>query len=140
MWWYKLVKHWSKRDYVEFSILTWVLVSCTLAVLRTVQGRLLEPLTIAAFSFVMIPVELLVLAIFQKYSSHMEETMKYPSLMPEDFNYEQLLKSDRILLFLYAEWCPFSRNASQHLASLEPGSYKIFRQTSQTKITPSGIS
>jgi thiol-disulfide isomerase/thioredoxin len=75
----------------------------------------------------MIPVEFLVLAIFQKYSSHMGETMKYPSLVPEDFNYEQLLKSDRILLFLYAEWCPFSRNASQHLASLEPGSYKIFR-------------
>jgi hypothetical protein len=92
-----------------------------------VQGRSLELPSIVVFSFAMIPVELLIIVIFQKYSSHLEEMLEYPSLGQEDFDDEQLLKSDKILIFLYAEWCPFSRSAFHNLASLIPGSYKVFR-------------
>jgi thiol-disulfide isomerase/thioredoxin len=127
MWWYKLVIHWSKRDYIEFSLFIWVLIFCILAVLATVRGGPLELSFMAGLSFVMIPVELLIIVVFQKYSSKLNEIQDYPSLQPGDFDNERPLKSGKILIFFYAEWCPFCRSAFHHLASLEPISYKVFR-------------
>jgi thiol-disulfide isomerase/thioredoxin len=127
MWWYRLVGHWSKRDYIEFSLFTWVLIFCVLAVFRLVQGEPLELPFMVVFSFVMIPVELLIVAVFQKYSSHVDEILNYPSLLKEDFNNDRFLETGKILVFFYAEWCPFCRSAFQHLASLDSISYKVFR-------------
>ena len=127
MWWYKLVVHWSKRDYIGFSLFTWILIFCTLAVLRLVQGMPLELPLMALLSLVIIPLEFLIIIIFQKYSSHINEILNFPSLLAEDFVNEQLRQSGKILIFFYAEWCPFSRSASHYLASLNPISYKIFR-------------
>ena len=127
MWWHKLVAHWSKRDYIEFSLYVWVLIFCVLTILRIVQGQPLELPFMAGLSFLMIPVELLIIVIFQKYSSHVDEILDYPPLLQEDFNNEQLLKSGKILVFFYAEWCPFCRSAFQHMASLSAISYKVFR-------------
>jgi thiol-disulfide isomerase/thioredoxin len=92
-----------------------------------VQGRPLDLPFIAILSFAMIPVELLIIVIFQKYSSHVDEILDYPSLRQEDFDNEKLSKSGKILVFFYAEWCPFCRSASHHLASLSSISYKVFR-------------
>jgi len=107
MWWHKLVAHWSKRDYIEFSLYSWVLVFSVVAILRIIQGEPLELPFMAILSFAMIPVELLIIVVFQKYSSHVDEILNYPSLLQVDFNNDRLLKSCKILVFFYAEWCPF---------------------------------
>ena len=127
MWWHKLVVHWSKKDYVEFSLYSWVLVFCVLAALRIFQGEPLELPFMVVLSFIMIPVELLVIVIFQKYSSHTGEILDYPSLLQVDFNNGRLLESGKILVFFYAEWCPFCHRAFHHLSSLSSISYKVFR-------------
>jgi hypothetical protein len=57
-------------------------------VLSIVQGKPLELPFMAVLSFVMIPVELLIITIFQKYSSHVNEIVKYQSLQPGDFDNE----------------------------------------------------
>lgn len=127
MWWHKLVVHWSKRDYVVFSLFIWVLIFCILAVSQIVQGRPLDLPFMAVLTFVMIPVELLIIILFQKYSSNVNEILDYPSLLQGDFANEQVLRSGKILVFFYAEWCPFCRSAFHHLASLNSISYKVFR-------------
>jgi thiol-disulfide isomerase/thioredoxin len=127
MWWHKLVVHWSKRDYFEFSFFTWVLIFCVLAMLNIVQGKALELPFMSVLSFVMIPVELLIIVVFQKYSSHVDEILDCPSLLQSDFSDELLLKSGKTLVFFYAEWCPFCRSAFHYLSSLSPISYKVFR-------------
>jgi thiol-disulfide isomerase/thioredoxin len=128
MWWYKLVVQWSKRDYIWFSLFIYVLIFCILAVSRIVQGGPLDLPFMAVFSFAMIPVELLIIIIFQKYSSHVNEILDYPSLLQGDLANRQLLKSGKNLVFFYAEWCPFCRSAFHHLASLSQNSYKVFRE------------
>lgn len=127
MWWYKLIVHWSKRDYIGFSIFIWILVFCTLAALRLVQGMPLELPLMALLSLAIIPLEFLIIIIFQKYSSHIDKILNYPALLPADFDNEQPRQSGKILVIFYAKWCPFSRSASHYLASLNPISYKIFR-------------
>ena len=127
MWWYKLVVHWSKRDYIGFSLFTWILIFLTLAALRLVQGMPIELPLMAILSLAIIPLEFLIIIIFQKYSSHIDKILNYPSLLAEDLDNEQPRQIGRILVFFYAEWCPFSRSASKYLASLNPISYKIFR-------------
>jgi thiol-disulfide isomerase/thioredoxin len=92
-----------------------------------VQGRPLELPLMAVLSLVMIPVELLIIFIFQKYSSHVDEILDYPSLVQGDFDKEQTLKSGKILVFFYAQWCPFCRSAFRHLVSFSCVSYKVFR-------------
>ena len=126
MWWRKLVIHWSKRDYVEFSLYSWVLVFCIVVILRIIQGQALELPFMAVLSFLMIPVELLIVVVFQKCSSHVDEILDYPSLLQADFNNGQLLRKGKILVFFYAEWCPFCRSAFHQLASLSSISYKVF--------------
>ena len=127
MWWHKLVIRWTKRDYVEFSIFTWVLIFCILAINSIVQGRAGELPLMAVLSLIMIPIELLVIFIFQKYSSHIDQILDLPSLLQEDFDNEQLLKSGKVLVFFYAEWCPFCRGAFHYLDSLNSVSYQVFR-------------
>jgi thiol-disulfide isomerase/thioredoxin len=127
MWWHKLVVHWSKRDYIGFSLYSWVLVFCVLAVLRIIQGEPIELPFMAVLSFAMIPVELLIIVIFQKYSSHVDQILNYPSLLKANFNNDQLLESGKVMVFFYAEWCPFCRSAFHQLASLSFISYKVFR-------------
>lgn len=127
MWWHKLVDRWSKRDYVEFSLFTWLLVFCVLALLRFVQGNPPDLLFVALVSLTMIPVEFLIIMVFQKYSFRVDEIMDYPSLLISDFYGEQLSKSGKVLVFFYAEWCPFCHSAFHLLASLSCISYKIFK-------------
>lgn len=127
MWWYKLVVHWSKRDYIGFSLFIWVLIFSILAVSRLVQNRPLDLPFIVVFTFAMIPVELLIIILFQKYSSNVDEILGCPSLLQGDFTNEQPLRSGKILVFFYAEWCPFCRSAFHHLASLSLISTKVFR-------------
>jgi hypothetical protein len=127
MWWYKLIVHWSKRDYIAFSLFTWLLVFCTLAALRLVQGMPLELLLMTLLSLAIISLEFLIIIIFQKYSSHIDKILNYPALLPADFINEHSRQSGKILVIFYAEWGPFSRSASHFLASLNPISYKIFR-------------
>lgn len=62
----------------------------------------------AGLSFLIIAVELLIIVIFQKYSSHVDEILDYPSLLQEDFNNEQLLKSGNTLVFFYASGVLFA--------------------------------
>ena len=127
MWWYKLVVHWSKRDYIGFGLFTWILIFCTLAILRLVQGMPLALPLITLLSLAIIPLEFLIIIIFQKYSSHLDKILNFPSLLAEDFINEQPRQTGKILVFFYAEWCPFSRIAAHYLALLNPISYKIFR-------------
>ncbi len=127
MWWHKLVIHWTKRDYVEFCLFTWVLIFSILAATSVVQNRVGELPLMVVLSFIMIPIELLVILIFQKYSAHTEEIRDLPTLLQEDFENERLLRSGKILVFFYAEWCPFCRGAFRNLNSLHPVSYKVFK-------------
>jgi thiol-disulfide isomerase/thioredoxin len=98
-----------------------------MTILRIIQGQALELPFMAVLSFIMIPVELLIIVVFQKYSSDVGEIMDYPSLLQVDFSNDQLLKSGKILVFFYAEWCPFCRSAFHHLNSLCSISYRVFR-------------
>jgi thiol-disulfide isomerase/thioredoxin len=91
------------------------------------QGGSLDLPFNAVLSFAMIQFELLIIAIFQKYSSKVDELLNYPSLLQGDFVNEHFLKSGRILVFFYAKWCPFCRSAFHQLSSLSSISYKIFR-------------
>jgi thiol-disulfide isomerase/thioredoxin len=125
MWWHKLIVHWSKRDYIEFSLNSYVLVFCVLAVLSIIQGDPLDLPFMVVLSFVMIPVELLIIVLFQKYSSHTDEILGYSSLNEVDFSGDRLLESGKILVFFYAEWCPFCHAAYHHLASISSISYKV---------------
>jgi thiol-disulfide isomerase/thioredoxin len=127
MWGHKLVIRWTKRDYVEFSLFTWVLIFSILAATSIVQNRAGELPLMAVLSLIMIPIELLVVFIFQKYSAHIDEIRDLPSLLQEDFENERLLRSGKILVFFYAEWCPFCRGAFHYLKSLEPVSFKVFK-------------
>jgi thiol-disulfide isomerase/thioredoxin len=127
MWWHKLVVHWSKRDYIGFSLFIWVLIFCILAVLSMVRGGPLDLPFVAVLAFAMIPVELLITVVFQKYSSNVDEILVFPSLLQGDFTNEQLLRSGKNLVFFYAEWCPFCHSAFHHLSSLNLTSYKVFR-------------
>ena len=127
MWWHKRVVHWSKRDYIEFSLFIWVLIFSVLVVQGIVQGGHLNLPFIAVLATAMIPVEILIIVLLQKYSSNVEEILDYPFLLQEDFDNKHLLKSGKILVFFYADWCPFCRNAFHHLTSLSLISTKIFR-------------
>jgi thiol-disulfide isomerase/thioredoxin len=97
-----------------------------LGILRIIQSEPLELPFMVVFSFVMIPVELLIIVVFQKYSSHVNEILDYPSLTQLDFNNDRLVESGKILVFFYAEWCPFCRSAFHQLASLSSISNKVF--------------
>ena len=81
----------------------------------------------AVLSFAMIPVELLIVVVFQKYSSNVDEILDYPSLLQGDFDKKQPIESGKILVFFYAQWCPFCRSAFHYLASLNSISYKVYR-------------
>jgi thiol-disulfide isomerase/thioredoxin len=91
------------------------------------SGRTSRATVYGWLSFLMIPIERLIIVVFQKYSSHVDKIVDYPSLLQEDFKNEQLLKSCKILVFFYAEWCPFCLSAYHHLASLSAISYKVFK-------------
>ncbi len=127
MWWHKLVRYWTKTDYVFFSLFTWILVFCLLLLVRLIEGRTLDLLFAAAFSFVMIPVELVVIAAFQRYSSNTTDISSYPALGPNDFEADKLLRKEKNIIFFYAEWCPFCRKSFQLLKSLNDSQSKVFR-------------
>ncbi len=127
MWWYKLIPHWSKRDYAEFSLFMWLLLFSTIILLRIIQGRPLELSLMAALSVALIPLELLIVFIFQYYSSNIKTVLKYPNLLSTDFKDQRLLRSGKILAFFYTEWCPFSRSAFHNLTALNSNAYAVFR-------------
>lgn len=127
MWWHKLIRDWTKTDYAFFSSFTWILVFSLLVLVRLIERRTHDLAFAAVFSLVMIPFELLVIAAFQKYSSNTEEISTYPTLLPKDFEVNSLLKNDKILVFFYAEWCPFCRKSYHLLKTLDESQSKVFR-------------
>jgi len=127
MWWHKLIRDWNKTDYLFFSAFTWILVFSLLVLVRLIQGRTPDLVFAALFSIVMIPVELIITAAFQKYSSNIEDISSYPALLPSDFKEDKLLRDDKILIFFYAEWCPFCRKSFRLLKSLDESKAQVFR-------------
>jgi hypothetical protein len=69
-WSHKLVRDWTKRDYAAFSVYSCVLVFAVLTIFRLIETRTLDLVFTAVFSVAMIPVELLIVAGFQKYSAN----------------------------------------------------------------------
>lgn len=128
MWWYKLLRYWSTRDYITYITTMWLLIFSLTYISRLIQGRAPEPLYTIILSLILIPIPLLFLATIQKYSAKIEEISRYPTLLPTDFTGSKPSKKGRILTFFYAEWCPFCRRAFPLLKTLKPdSSYKIFR-------------
>ena len=128
MWWHKLITHWSKMDLASFSVLNWVLVFSLLIIVRAIQGRPVDLAYSTGFSFMMIPLSLGVLALFQRYSSRTEELSGYPMLESGDFEEDRLSREGRVLAFFYTEWCPFCRGSFHLLNCLNPdSSYRIFK-------------
>jgi thiol-disulfide isomerase/thioredoxin len=120
-WSHKLVREWTKRDYAAFSVYSWVLVFAVLTAARLIQTRTLDLVFTAAFSVAMIPVELLIVIAFQKYSANTKALEAYPALAPSDFNENRLLKEEKSLVFFYSKWCPYCRK-SFRLLKIIPGS------------------
>jgi thiol-disulfide isomerase/thioredoxin len=94
---------------------------------RLVEGRTLDLVFAAVFSFVMIPIELIIVVAFQKYSSNTADISMYPTLLENDFKGDKLLRDDKSLVFFYAEWCPFCRKSFHLLKSLSGSQSKVFR-------------
>ena len=107
MWWHRLIRYWTKSDYAVFTLLNWVLVFSLLILVRLIQGRSLDLVFAIAFSSAFIPVSLFITAIFQKYSSEIEDIAVYPALLPSDLEEGKLLRNDKALAFVYTEWCPY---------------------------------
>ena len=127
MWWHKLVRDWTKTDYAFFSLFTWILVFSLLLLVRLIEGRTLDLLFAAVFSFIMIPVEFAVIVAFQRYSSNTTDISSYHALGPNDFEENNLLKKEKSLVFFYAEWCPFCRKSFQLLKSLSDSQSEVYR-------------
>ncbi len=127
MWSRRLIRDWTKTDYAIFSAFTWILVFVLLVLVRLIQGRTPDFVFAAAFSFVMIPVELVIIAAFQKYSSNTKDISSYPALLPNDFRDDKLLRNNQALVFFYTEWCPFCRKSFNLLKSVNKPQLKVFR-------------
>jgi len=127
VWWHKLVRDWTKTDYAFFSSFTWILIFSLLVLLGLIEGRPLDLVFTAVASFVMIPIELIAIAAFQRYSSNVADISSYSALMPKDFNEGKLLRNEKSLVFFYAEWCPFCRKSFRLLGSLDKSRLKVFR-------------
>lgn len=127
MWWHKLIRYWTITDYVTFVAFNWILIFSLIVLVRLIQGRTLDLVFATTFSFAMIPVVLLVTAVSQKYGSNTMDISEYPALLPSDFKEDKLLKYDKTLVFLYAEWCPFCRKSFHLLKSLNRSQAKVFR-------------
>ena len=127
MWWHKLIRDWTKADYAFFSFFTWISVFSLLVLVRLIERRAIDLVFTIVFSFVLIPIELLIIAAFQKYSSNTEDISSYSALLPEDFKNGKLLKNEKCLVFFYAEWCPFCRKSFHLLKSFDDSQTKVFR-------------
>jgi thiol-disulfide isomerase/thioredoxin len=126
MWWHKLVSEWTKTDYVAFSVYSWVLVFAVLAVMRFIQTGTLDLVFTAGFSVAMIPVELVIVVAFQKYSANTKALSAYPTLTPNDFNKDKLLNDEMSLVFFYSKWCPYCRKSFRHLKTINTNQVKLF--------------
>jgi thiol-disulfide isomerase/thioredoxin len=127
MWWHKLIKNWNKADYAFFSSFIWILVFSLLVLVRLVERRAIDLVPTIAFSIVLIPFELVIIAAFQKYSSNTKDIASYSALVPEDFNNGKLLNNEKCIVFFYTEWCPFCRKSFHLLKSLDNSQAKVFR-------------
>ncbi len=127
LWSHKLIRNWTKTDYLIFSSFTWILVFTLLVLIRLIQGRTLDLVFATIFSFAMIPFELIVVAAFQKYSSNTKDMTLYSALQPNDFKGATLLKNEKSLVFFYTEWCPFCRKSFHLLKSLDESQLKVFK-------------
>jgi thiol-disulfide isomerase/thioredoxin len=127
VWWHKLIRDWTKRDYAFFSFFTWILVFSLLASVRLIEGRAIDIVFTIVLSFALIPFELLITAAFQKYSSNTKQISWYSALLPTDFAGTNLLKNEKCLVFFYAEWCPFCRKSYHLLKSFDNSQTTVFR-------------
>lgn len=125
-WSHKLVREWTKKDYAAFSAYSWVLVFAVLTVMRLIQTQTLDLVFTAAFSVAMIPVELLIVVAFQKYSANTKALAAYPALSPNDFIEDKLLKGEKSLVFFYAKWCPYCPKSFKLLKTIDNSQLKLF--------------
>jgi hypothetical protein len=125
-WSHKLVHDWTKRDYAAFSVYSWVLVFAVLTVFRLIETRTLDLVFTAVFAVAMIPVELLIVAGFQKYSANTKALSAYPALAQSDFNENRLLKDEKSLVFFYSKWCPYCRKSFHLLKTIDTSQLKLF--------------
>ncbi len=127
MWWHKLVQEWTKTDYAGFCVYAWVLVFTVIAFTRLIQTGTFDLVFTAVSALAMIPVELLIVAGFQKYSSNTKALAAYPALAANDFDGKKLLRDEKSLVFFYSEWCPYCRKSFRHLKALDTSGLKVFR-------------
>lgn len=127
LWSHKLIQNWTKIDYVIFSSFSWILIFSLSILVRLIQGRTLDLVFITIFSFAMIPLELIVIAAFQKYSFNTKSITSYSTLQITDFQGDKLLKNDNSLVFFYTEWCPFCRKSFHLLKTLDASQVKVYR-------------
>jgi thiol-disulfide isomerase/thioredoxin len=127
MWWHKLVKEWTKTDYAAFSVYSLVLVFTVSTLMRLIQKGAPDVIFAAVFSVAMIPVELLIVAAFQKYSANTKALSMYPALLPIDFSEDKLLKDEKSLVFFYSKWCPYCRKSFHHLKLFHTAQLKLFK-------------
>ena len=127
MWWHKLVRDWSKADYAFFSMIIWISVFGLLVAAKLIEGRSLDLVWATAFSFVTIPVELIVIIAFQKYSANTDYLSLYPTLLPTDFTGNKLRKDDKMVVFYYTKWCPYCRKSFHLLKFFDEVHLKVFR-------------
>jgi thiol-disulfide isomerase/thioredoxin len=96
-------------------------------VVRLIQTRTLDLVFTAVFSLAMIPVELLIVFAFQKYSANTKALALYPALLPNDFNGDKLVRDEKSLVFFYSKWCPYCRKSFRHLKALNTTQLKLFK-------------
>lgn len=125
-WSHKLVREWTKKDYVAFSVYSWVIVFAVLTVIMLIQTRTLDLVFTAVFSVAMIPVELVIVVAFQKYSANTKALSAYPALLPNDFDGDKLLRDERSLVFFYSKWCPYCRKSFRLLKTVDNSPLKLF--------------
>jgi thiol-disulfide isomerase/thioredoxin len=74
----------------------------------------------------MIPVEFVIVVVFQKYSANTKALAAYQALMPEDFKEDKLLKNEKSIVFFYSKWCPYCRKSFRHLKTINNNQVKLF--------------
>jgi len=128
MWWHKLIKYWTKLDYTIFIAFNWFIIFSFSNIVMLIQAKPLNLAFTATYSIMVIPISFIFTYVFQNYSSNLNEINYYPNLLSNNFEENRLLRKERILVFVYAEWCPFCRQCFSFLKLLKPNSsYEIYR-------------
>lgn len=98
-----------------------------LVAVRLIEERTFDLVFASLFSLATVPLELVVIVAFQRYSSNTKDISSYPALEPADFKGSVLLRKELVIVFLYADWCPFCRKSFHLLKSFDEAQLKVSR-------------